>query len=355
MSTSLQHPCHKHALILRELSQSCRIRCYLCNLYFHGPTYCGITFNCESCQFDLHPECALETLSAVEAGAGAVSTIEHFAHDHPLTLSHLKKKIKFDCHVCKQPPEGLTYCCRICKEFVLHKSCAELPSELAHIFHPQHPLVLLPEASSNYLYCSVCHKRSEGFTYHCAECHFYLDKECALKKATVKHQRHEHSLVYFQRSTTEHLQCNSCGRSCNVDLYRCLLCNYNIHYDCLPLPPTVQHECHLYHPLVLFDKFVSGRPDDQWCDYCEEIRNPDHGVYRCAECWYTVHIECVIPTVDLEPNGMQPTGNQPALDKLDSDIASLKETIEVMEKNLKETREKLEALKLKRQMELSKA
>lgn len=291
----IRHYSHEgHPLILRARPKGNRqkFHCGSCSC-----ECCGITFHCESCQFDLHLQCAVKTLSAVENGA--VSTIDHFAHEHPLTLLHFNEKIESDCHACKQSPKGLTYCCRSCKNFALHQSCAELPSQLIHIFHPQHPLTLLPEESKDYLYCSVCYKKSEGFTFHCAECHFYLDIECALKKATVKHERHERALVYFQRSRTEHLQCNSCGKSCNVDLYRCLLCNYNIHYDCLPLPATVQHNCHPYHQLVLCDKFVDGIPDDQYCDYCEEIRHPDHGVYRCAECWYTVHIECVIPTVSI--------------------------------------------------------
>lgn len=262
--------------------------------------YNGMTFNCESCKFDLDPQCALQTLSAVEGGTA--SEIQHFSHPHPMTLVHSNEGVNaVNCDACGEPATGLAYCCQRCT-IMLHKQCAEVARELDHQFHPWHPLVLLSRAPAEYFYCSACHKKSEGFTFCCTKCEFYLDMECASRKPTLKHERHEHRLAYLPISNkTNRLYCNCCGKSCTRDLYRCVPCNFNIHHDCLPLPPRVEHECHPYHPLVLFDRYVDGRPDDQYCDYCEEIRNPDHGVYRCAECLYTTHIECVIPTVSPHP------------------------------------------------------
>lgn len=304
----LKHHLHQeHKLILRATAPYDG-GTYHCPSCLQG--YNGMTFNCESCRFDLDPQCALQTLSAVEGGMP--SEIHHFSHPHALTLVYSNQEVNaIDCDACGEPSTGLAYCCQRCTTFMLHKRCAEVARELEHEFHPPHPLILLSRAPAEYFYCSACYKKSEGFTFCCTKCEFYLDLECASRKPTLKYERHEHRLAYLPISNKpNHLYCHCCGKSCNRDLYCCVPCNYNIHHDCLPLPRSVQRECSQGHPLVLFDRFVDGSPDDQYCDYCEEIRHPDHGVYHCAECPYTVHIECMIPTVSLYP------GNFPLFEDL---------------------------------------
>ncbi|XP_031399201.1 uncharacterized protein LOC116209640 isoform X2 [Punica granatum] len=409
----LQHPFHpQHSL---TIVFDCDIRCKVCELHISGEVYCcpecifflhklcadelpqviahylhpehpltyqgecqyrGGTFycnccsreytdmpsfRCESCYFDLDPKCALQTHSAIQEGVA--TTIQHFIHDHPLTLYYFKptnyykpmKNLVFHCEACRQPmtTDGLAYCCLVCDKnngdrFLLHQSCAHLPSGLEHPFHPQHQLKLLPRApSAEHFYCSACHERSQGFTFYCAECEFHLDLVCASLKPTLEHHRHEHNLTYFQRSPYKYPSCNFCRRSSRIDVYCCLPCNFNLHHKCLPLPPVIEHECHPYHPLVLFSKFVLGDPNDQYCDFCEEIRNPDHGVYRCDQCWYTTHIDCVISMSEVEGN-ISTQFEDRRLTKLNEEIASLEETIKVMETNLEALTENLDALKVRK-------
>lgn len=121
-----------------------------------------------------------------------------------------------------------------------------------------------------------------------------------VETTTLKLQLHDHSLPHFKdHLIKDNAWCNSGGKHCTTDFYCCTPCNYNLHSSCLPLPPTIRHEYHPHHPLVVLDRFVDGRPDDQYCNYCEEIRNPDHRVYHCAECWYTVHIGCMLPQANV--------------------------------------------------------
>lgn len=268
-----------------------------------------MAFSCKDCEFNLDPACALQTLSAVEDGAAPC--ISHFAHEHSLTLVFWKSTITHTCIACKQSIDGVAYCCITCKHFWLHRTCAELPLKLEHAFHPQHPLVL-SEAPAQYFFCNACHgkfqclayygrEKYEGLAFCCDKCEFYMDMGCARMNQTLKHPCHEHHLVYCERNTKEQqLQCNCCGKSCRYDFYCCMPCNFSLHHDCLSLPPIIDHRSH-WHPLELCDKFVDGNPDDLYCDYCETIRNPDHGVYRCEECNFTAHIECMISDHKVSP------------------------------------------------------
>ncbi|OWM67331.1 uncharacterized protein LOC116207081 [Punica granatum] len=342
------HPSHPLKLLEKPWYSAGRYGCCCC-----GRADSGLHFNCKECMFNLDPNCALRTLSA--AKEGVATKFQPHAHEHPMTLcSFSKMKIGKTCSACKQYIDGLAYRCSLCiGGFVLHKSCAELPVEIEHPFHQVHPLKLLPKAPADYFYCNACHERSEGFTFCCITCQFYLDVGCASIKLTLKHPRHEHSLTYFQKSQIP-WRCASCGKGSCIDVYRCMPCNFILHHDCLPLPPTVNHKCHPYHPLILCDEFVDGNPDAQYCDYCETIRNPDHGVYRCEECWYTTHIGCVITETEGELKLLGGADEDPQLTKVNEEIATKQAVIEVTHRNLKASKEKLEALKKERDRDFSK-
>lgn len=257
----------------------------------------GFNYNCERCDFNLDLECVLKTLSALDDRLNA--KVQHFAHDQVLTLRCFKGHSAPQCNACKQPAKGLAYYCLTCDLFTLHVSCFQLPLKLEHEFHPLHPLTLLKMASDDHFPCNACQRKCTGFIFQFTECRFHLDLECASTKPSLKHLRHEHSLAYFKRGTG--MRCNACGCSSNVDLYRCVPCDFNLHHDCLPLPPTSKH-IYRCHPLSLHDKFIDEEYYQQLCDICEEERNPDHAVYRCEECMITAHIECVIPAVSTPTN-----------------------------------------------------
>lgn len=77
------HPDHFLILQAKSHQSAGRFRCSCCS-----EASSGFVYNCEICNFNLDIECALETLSALEAGM--TEELQHFAHDHPLSLRYIK-------------------------------------------------------------------------------------------------------------------------------------------------------------------------------------------------------------------------------------------------------------------------
>ncbi|OWM82023.1 hypothetical protein CDL15_Pgr001597 [Punica granatum] len=289
LTQEIVHPLHPdHPLIFQED----RLKCSLCSSYLYD-----FVFKCEECPFGLHVRCALQSLSSRKE---ELTLDSEFFHEHPMSLRCLKG-CKSVCIVCEGPVKGLGYTCEICDCAVIHKTCAELPRESERQpIHPQHLLLLLSKPLDKSSPCFACQESSGGFTFCCDYCKIQFHAHCAMRRQTLKHQRHEHSLSYFDKIGCElySAQCNVCYDDCRIDFYRCVPCNYNLHFSCMSLPPSVKHEFH-FHPLVLRDRVVDEYYDykEQYCDVCETLRNPEHGVYYCEECNYDAHIDCVIPKV----------------------------------------------------------
>ncbi|OWM66989.1 hypothetical protein CDL15_Pgr000441 [Punica granatum] len=286
------HPLHPdHPLFF----QAGRLYCSLCSSNYKSKS----GYKCEECLFGLHVGCALRSLSATEEELALNSEL---FHEHPMRLRCQPEGYK--CIVCKWPGEGLGYYCPVaCCHAWIHKTCAELPRESEQPIHPQHPLLLLSEPPDKSSPCFACLESSWGFTFYCDYCKIQFHAHCAMRRPTLKHQRHEHSLSYFGKIGHKpySVQCNVCYDDCRIDFYRCVRCNYNLHFSCMPLPPYVKHTFHHnYHPLVLRDRFVDDKLDyeEQYCDACETLRHPEHGVYYCEECNYAADIDCVIPKVN---------------------------------------------------------
>lgn len=105
------------------------------------------------------------------------STIEHFSHlEHSLELMDdviINVVDAAICYGCKKPVIGSpTYICSsrdssYCEKLYLHKSCAELPTQITYYKHKIHPLTLFP-----------C-RDWEFFTYACifsiSDMHRYFD------------------------------------------------------------------------------------------------------------------------------------------------------------------------------------
>ncbi|OWM67312.1 hypothetical protein CDL15_Pgr000764 [Punica granatum] len=313
------------------------LRCNSCGV----GSYFDFVFSCKRCNFDLDSLCALQTFSAFKEGIP--TEIQHFSHDHPLTLCYSLSGSHDDCTVCGSAVIGLAYYCSTCnspmlsnqeKRFVLHKACAELPQQLEHPFHPTHTLTLIPGQSDSSFYCDASCRYTKGFAYCCNECRFHLSLGAVPLKPTLKHQPHEHDLTHFE--TLGAMQCSYCGKRTYRDSYRCVQCNFTVHHGCISiLPLSIKHDIH-FHPLALCDKFID-RFDEQYCDACETTRRPDRGVYYCAKCNFAAHIGCVIPSVEIEET-------RPAqLEKVDREIASLETDIEETATNIETMPTKLEA------------
>ncbi|GMP68548.1 hypothetical protein CsSME_00028135 [Camellia sinensis var. sinensis] len=124
-------------------------------LYYYGCyTICsGFMFRCSQCDgTTLDINCASLSLKLEENQIqDQEKQIEYFSHKHPLipfTFTDHDKEGKLSnitCRCCYQPIiKGLTCVCFSCK-FFIHKSCAELPQQIQHPFHPQHSSPLLPQ------------------------------------------------------------------------------------------------------------------------------------------------------------------------------------------------------------------
>ncbi|GMN73571.1 hypothetical protein TIFTF001_054322, partial [Ficus carica] len=105
--------------------------------------------------------------------------IQHWIHEHPLFLRKDHEINNERCGMCNEEivaPYNY-YACDAC-EFYVHKSCAELPPNINHPFHPSHPFTLL--AHSNY-YCNSCHQKFQNaLQFGCGRCDLNMDVECAL-------------------------------------------------------------------------------------------------------------------------------------------------------------------------------
>nr|XP_015894073.1 uncharacterized protein LOC107428117 [Ziziphus jujuba var. spinosa] len=179
---------------------------------------------------------------------------------------------------------------------------------MKHPFHPQHTLTLLERpllpdddgSQKKVPHCGACLGEMKNvFVLHCDQCRpsLYLHLACALREPTVKYDRHDHLLVLYDRTNTKLVDaspCAACNTDCDVSLYRCFGCDYNIHSQCLNLPRTVDFDDHV-HPFTLVNSLNEDESGMYHCDICEERREANHGLYVCQECpSFVSHFECVL-------------------------------------------------------------
>ncbi|XP_031396125.1 uncharacterized protein LOC116207356 [Punica granatum] len=240
LTQEIVHPFHPDHPLIYQPDQE--IECSFCFGY-EG----DIGFECGDCGFGLHAACALQTLSATKE---ELTLNSERLHKHPMSLDFEAEQLglgELDIVCCKCPDEGPVYVCTddVCRAKI-HKTCADLERESELPIHPQHPLLLSSEPLNKSNPCVACLESPWGFTFYCDYCKIQFHARCAMRRPTLKHQRHEHSLSYFERIGHElsRSQCNVCYNDCRIDFYRCVPCNYNLHFNCLPLPPSAKHEFH---------------------------------------------------------------------------------------------------------------
>lgn len=285
------HP--EHPLTLGIFRDKMFQRCPSCSATLDDQ----LCYGCE-CGFAIHAECAQRMQAYHEEGNSAEISLSW--HEHALRLCH---RMHWDngCSACLKSTEGLCYVCPIedCQLF-LHRSCTRLTSEIQHPHHLNHTLSLVPRRSLGYYTCDACHEKIWGFCFSCSKCAFYLDTKCASIIPDRKHVLHEHNLMRFEKIPS--LKCNICGNSCDSEFYRCVACDFNIHLPCMELPRRIKPKDHL-HTMVLYDYYVDDDSGEYYCDFCEQRRNPDLGVYLCEQCKMqsklVAHIECALSKVPL--------------------------------------------------------
>ncbi|CAL5381215.1 unnamed protein product [Camellia sinensis] len=284
----MTHPIHTHSLTLQQ-SSSKRL-CDVCVKIIRGFTY-----QCSPCNFDLDIRCTV----------GA----QHFSSKYQLMIVNEDEKNNVDesvsCDVCLQQITGsaaAAYKCTNCSiSIYFHKLSAELPAEIEHPMHPEHPLALL-RVMPTIFNCDGCDvKLKDLFVYRCSICNFNLDKHCALKAQKIKHESHKHPLSLVSNSAS--FECYACGTERQGLSFMCDTCSFWIHKDCASLTPTFKHHNHI-HPLTLIyptHEYHSTFDIYSNCNICENsIVKGRFWLYVCIGCSFCIHVNCLSKTKERE-------------------------------------------------------
>ena len=170
--------------------------------------------------------------------------MKYFRHKHFSIQDDKENEVC--CGVCEKQVCGQTYECIRCK-FFIHQDCIEPVAELQHPLQPHDNDSLIGVSRKTLprkkFTCDACSCKScFGFSYRCEKCRFKLDVNCASLKPSIKYQGHRHLLTFFE-IVYDDPQCEVC-KSCSPDVsyLRCVVCDFNVHLLCVPLPSTIKHK-----------------------------------------------------------------------------------------------------------------
>ncbi|XP_024995896.1 uncharacterized protein LOC112529051 [Cynara cardunculus var. scolymus] len=187
------HQAHPNHLIWRVQSRTSENRCRSCVRDFDEN---GFSFSCGTCEFDLHPECALLL----------PETIRHKFDKHPMKLSYFpieNHKSQYFCEVCEVEfdPEYWFYHCYDCVQSI-HSACAPLILECRRAARVER----VPKRIYEFLNIKF------------GGIHIIDD--------------HPHSVSFVQGIESED-ECEDCGFSLQYTMiFKCLRCDYAIHFTC---------------------------------------------------------------------------------------------------------------------------
>ncbi|PRQ44522.1 putative chromatin regulator PHD family [Rosa chinensis] len=190
------------------------------------------------------------------------------------------------CDGCQDQILGPSYTCintfqrRKCG-FNLHQKCAELPHEIEHPMHRQHPLFLLNIFQDMKLsrLCIVCNQPCR-FPYSCSICDFNLDLRCASNWKALW----EMTLICISLWLP--------GRKCTTSTSIVIICQLLVHKECASLPSNIKIPCH-QHRLKLNWCLEDIYPNHPSCKVCYASIDKSRAVYYCDECSsFVAHIAC---------------------------------------------------------------
>ncbi|XP_062118292.1 uncharacterized protein LOC133831903 [Humulus lupulus] len=327
---------HLHPLSLFTSSFESSIRCFYCDESFTEEEY---AYTCkDDCAFYMHAKCGSipqpTIISSYTTGDGEDDDsdyIQFSCHQHPMALVVeardgsdeediiLGKK----CIACQLPWSYPAYSCTSlsCPNF-FHKFCVDkLPRKVQHPFHSHKPLSL---QISKLQSCDLCCKKDCRLIFSCCEigCTFKIGTECAFLDTIVNCRSHDHLLCLVEGASCDDIKCDGCQKSYKeLDnhatfeihltrsfLFRCMECNFNLHFICGPLPSTIKYKYHI-HNLTLLDSVVEDNCHEYYCDVCEEERNSNFRVYSCSNCQYVAHIHCLIHQIKKLIKGVNDISN----------------------------------------------
>ncbi|XP_010514676.1 PREDICTED: uncharacterized protein LOC104790594 [Camelina sativa] len=164
-------------------------------------------------------------------------SVRHPSHNHPLRGHKAQVEDEIICSGCDLDLIGASFKCTKSEcDYFLHKTCFELPREIRHKSHADHPLTLLysPQNNQSTYTCDACGEYGSGFTYNCSICHYDVHVGCVSMPETMKHDEHAHTLVllYSTPCPKGHIfTCDVCQETMpdNLWLHYCQKCDYGAH------------------------------------------------------------------------------------------------------------------------------
>ncbi|GKV44411.1 hypothetical protein SLEP1_g51598 [Rubroshorea leprosula] len=321
---NINHPFHeKHTLTLTLLKRDTVVHCQICRNYRYPA---GLFYHCSSCHFHLDIKCAFlpqfltgnfpkqygsykclhsdcnyilhgscvkknkgrlyieveseneesnnEASSSSSCAVALRDKIDHFSHKHELVLDKEEIIMNGDkkcCDGCVLPILEAAYSCPQPEcNFSLHKACAQIGEHKPH-WASQDPLQVRMK---------------------CSEIDFI-----------TKHEAHAQHVLFCDEDHKG--PCSGCGKEMGrYGGYRCTLAEeeenckfFALDYRCMTRPLTAEHRFH-HHPLKLTYedpyKDDGGDPFQHMCEICEDRRDPKLWFYRCDECDFDAHPDCVL-------------------------------------------------------------
>ncbi|TYG76977.1 hypothetical protein ES288_D03G157800v1 [Gossypium darwinii] len=187
----------------------------------------GFVYHCDSCNFDLHINCALLQSSIAPNFPTSL-------HQHPLFfIQDHNNEVNRDCSRCLKPLSSPIYYCFDCNGwFHLHKQYAEVPLEINHPYdRRKHPLTLLPKRPTYLPNCScyLCKIQWEGFVYSYFLCKIELTLDDFFSPQTITNANHEYAWMILsrQRICYEEVDTRYGSYHCNA-----FDCDYIVHMHC---------------------------------------------------------------------------------------------------------------------------
>ncbi|GKV33425.1 hypothetical protein SLEP1_g41941 [Rubroshorea leprosula] len=247
-----------------------------------------------------------EASSSSSCAVALGDKIDHFSHGHELVLDNEEIIINGDkkcCNGCALPILTAAYSCPQAKcNFSLHKACAQIGEDKPH-WASRDPVLVIMES---HFECRFCKYDCSGF------CSIWkgvdgnrreICHRCSEIDFITKHEAHAQHFLFCDEDHKG--PCSGCGKGMgDHGGYRCTLAEeeenckfFALDYRCMTWPLTAEHRFH-HHPLKLTYedpyKDDGGDPFQHMCEICEDRRDPKLWFYRCDECDFDAHPDCVL-------------------------------------------------------------
>ncbi|XP_059430253.1 uncharacterized protein LOC132163893 [Corylus avellana] len=197
------------------------------------------------------------------------------------------------CSGCDQSIYAPAYKCSDCN-FFLHKSCAELSTEIQHPVHPSHTLVIQKPSESKF--CYACRRDCDRcIFYHCNSCDFDIDIACASNLRSNTDDGHQHEFIPILQRI--HFTCELCGdEDRNSVAQVCRICQLLAHTFCTRMPRTIKimADRHLLTLIHLLAKVIKEHHDLPVCNLCYKRINLKYAGYYCQRCDFVAHLKCAL-------------------------------------------------------------